>query len=211
MRHSRKLILLSVLSLLMWLVLHNLMPHTNAHYVILQSRQDTCGSASIATLLNSYLSCPTSEQEMMRLSGYTPGNEASLLDLQRAVMQKQYGAASCKMTLPALQQQLKTYSTPVIVRFHSPSPHFSVLLGMDTDSCYLADPSLGNIMISTRDMAKMWLIPGEQAGYALVVSSAKGVNVGRVRQVIGEVRADAHRSPLQTWCAGWIRKMEYGF
>ena len=60
-------------------------------------------------------------------------------------------------------------------------------------------------------MADMWLMPGENTGYALVVASASRANIGRMRQVIGELRSDAQRSFLQIWCAGLVRRMEYGF
>ena len=66
MRHFRTILtLLSVLGLLMWLLLGNFLPDINANYVVFQSRQNTCGPASVATLLNYYLACPTSEQEIM--------------------------------------------------------------------------------------------------------------------------------------------------
>ena len=61
-------------------------------------------------------------------------------------------------------------------------------------------------------MANMWLVPGEQTGYALVVASAKGVNVERVRQIVGEIRNEAQRSTPQTWFTGWVRQIQgYGF
>lgn len=212
MRHTRTVLsLLSLLGLLTWLLLRVIVPDINADYVVLQSRQDTCGPASAATLLNYYLNCPTTEAEMIRLSGSSHGGDSSLLDLQRAVGQKHCAAVSCKMTQAALQQQLQTFAVPIIVRFHSPSPHFSVLLGMDDAFCYLADPTLGNISLSKQDMADMWLVPGDQTGYALVASSEKGVNVVRMRQIVGALYAETQRFSLQSCCAAWVRRMEYGF
>lgn len=205
------LTLLCVFGASTWLLLSVIVPETDAEYVVLQSRQDTCGPASAATLLNFYLNCPTTEAEMIRLSGSSRGGDSSLLDLQRAVEQKHCAATSCKMTLAALQQQLETFAAPIIVRFHAPSPHFSVLLGMDADSCCLADPTLGNVILSRRDMARMWLVPGDQTGYALVVAPKKGVKVGRVRQVMGELHVRAQRLTPQAWCANWVRRVEYGF
>ena len=104
-----RLTLLSLLGLLTWMLLRVIVPDINADYVFLQSRANLCGPAAAATLLNFYLNLPSSEAEMIRLSGSSQGGDSSLLDLQRAVEQKHCAAVSCKMTPKTMQQQLNTF------------------------------------------------------------------------------------------------------
>lgn len=140
-------------------------------YVVTQSTSSDCGPAALATLLRYYLDIPTSEAEMIRLTQSNAKIGSTFLKLQQAAEAKGCSADSFRMTFETLKQQLSAYPGPVMVRTLLPQPHFSVLLAINNDSVYMADPSAGNIILSPKLFLSRWLFPGSDVGLVFIAAA----------------------------------------
>lgn len=127
-------------------------------HVVKQKLDYSCGAAALATLMSYYYGEQTSEQELLdlfdiQLEKLTPEqlerkkqSGFSLLDLKNVAQQKGYRAAGFRLSLAQLRQLV----APVIVYVHpSGYHHFAVLRGIAGDRVFLADPSRGNLRMST--------------------------------------------------------------
>ncbi|MDQ3775481.1 MAG: C39 family peptidase [Pseudomonadota bacterium] len=127
-------------------------------HVVRQHLDFSCGAAALATLMSYYYGEQTSEQELLdlldiQLEKLTPEQLArkkrsgfSLLDLKNVAQQKGYRGAGVQLSLA----QLRELVAPVIVYLHpSDYHHFAVLRGIAGDRVFLADPSRGNLRMST--------------------------------------------------------------
>ena len=172
-------------------------------YVITQSTPSDCGPAALATLLRFYCDVPTSEAEMARLTGVTESG-TTLLKLQQAVEAKGGQADSFRMTLATLQEQLKAYPMPVIVRTLQPEPHFSILLGWDGDRVLLADPAHGNLLMPKSVFLRQWLFPGAKEGFVFIATGPDGrINQERHAEIVARMKRQ-HRN-LQAMQAPLMR------
>ena len=78
---------------------------------------------------------------------------ASFEDMQRALPQFGFKAQG----FAASYEQLMKLRVPVIVYLrHRRDDHFSVLRGIDADTVWLADPSLGNRTYSREQFLDLW-------------------------------------------------------
>ncbi|MEE9424503.1 MAG: C39 family peptidase [Methylococcales bacterium] len=131
-------------------------------HVVKQQEDMSCGAAALTTLMSQYYGEKTTEKEILdilqvRIDKATDEEKArkkkngfSLLDLKYAAKQKGYDAAGFKLTL----EQLKQLKAPVVVYvepfgYH----HFAVLRGIAGDRVFLADPSRGNLRMTTAQFA----------------------------------------------------------
>lgn len=158
-------------------------------YVITQSTPSDCGPAALATLLRFYCDVPTDEAEMVRLTGANALIGTTFLKLQGAAEAKGCAADSFRMTLPTLQEQLKSYPMPVIVRTLLPEPHFSILLGWDGDRVLLADPAHGNLIMSKNAFLQRWFIPGTQEGFVFIATGPdEHINHERHTEIVAKMK-----------------------
>lgn len=143
--------------------------------VVLQSTPSDCGPAALATLLDRYLDIRTTEAEMVKLTGVVPEYGSTLLQLEKAATQKGCAADSFRMDWKTLQEQVASYPCPVIVRTLNPEPHFSLLLGVQGGSVFLADPAAGHIMLTEKAFLKRFIIPTTTTGYVFIAAGPEGV------------------------------------
>ncbi|RYG65599.1 hypothetical protein EON80_17050 [bacterium] len=148
--------------------------HAASNDIVLQSTPSDCGPAALATLLKVYLGVDTSEIELVKLTGSKPQFGTTMLQLEEAAAKKGCQADSYRMDWPTLKQQITTVPLPIIIRTLNPEPHFSLLLNVDGDTVYLADPSNGHIMLSEKDFLKRWLVPGYKTGYSFMAIGPEG-------------------------------------
>ena len=166
----------------------------DTRWVVTQSTPSDCGPAALATLLHYYCDVATSEAELVRLTGANARIGTTFLKLQQATEAKGGTADSFRMTLPTLQEQLKAYPMPVIVRTMGPEPHFSVLLGWDGDRVLLADPAHGNIILSQSAFLKRWFIPGTKEGFVFIATGPNEyVNQQRHADIVDKLKQQ-HRN-----------------
>ncbi len=130
--------------------------------IVKQSLDYSCGAASLATLLNEFYGESLSEADIL-LALDKSDLRASFADMQRALPQLGYRAVA----YAASYEQLTSLQVPVVVYLqHRGNEHFSVLRGIDAQTVWLADPSLGNRTYSREQFLAMWNTRGNDAGHA---------------------------------------------
>ena len=128
--------------------------------MIPQTRDYSCGAASLATLLRYYYGLNVTELETI-IGMFEHGNQQdikkvgfSLFDMKRYANALKYGADGFKV--PKVED-LKKLTIPVIVLIDTANyKHFVVVRRVDDRYVYIADPSWGNRKIPIDDFAKIW-------------------------------------------------------
>lgn len=120
--------------------------------VVKQDLDYSCGAASLATLLNAHYGRNVTEEELLKAMDKGDGR-SSFEDMARALGRFGFKAQG----FAASWEQLAKLRMPVIVYVkHRKDDHFSVLRGIDGDTVWLADPSLGNRTYSRGQFLEMW-------------------------------------------------------
>jgi uncharacterized protein len=131
--------------------------------IVKQDLDFSCGAASLATILNAYYGQNVTEQALLKAMDKGDGR-ASFDDMARALSQFGFRAQG----FAASWEQLKRLRMPVIVYVkHRKSDHFTVLRGIDEQTVWLADPSLGHRTYSQQQFLDMWLTRQDKAAPAL--------------------------------------------
>lgn len=130
--------------------------------VVKQDLDYSCGAASLATLLNEFYGQTLTEAEL--LEAMDKGDlRASFDDMQRALT----GFGFKAQGFAASWAQLRKLKMPVVVYLkHRKDDHFSVLRGIDENTVWLADPSLGNRTYSRAQFLAMWETRGDESEHA---------------------------------------------
>lgn len=120
--------------------------------IIKQDMDYSCGAASLATILNGFYGQSVTEEAL--LTAMEKGDmRASFDDMARALPQFGFKGVG----LAASFEQLVALKIPVVVYLkHRQDDHFSVVRGIDGDTVWLADPSLGNRRLSKAQFLAMW-------------------------------------------------------
>jgi len=120
--------------------------------IVKQDKDFSCSAASLATLLNEFYGQSVTEEALLKVMD--KGNlRASFEDMQRALPQFGFKAQG----FAASYEQLTKLKTPVLVYLkYRKDDHFSVLRGIDANTVWLADPSLGNRTYSREQFLEMW-------------------------------------------------------
>jgi predicted double-glycine peptidase len=120
--------------------------------VVKQDLDYSCSAASLATLLNEFYGQSLTEEALLK--AMDKGDlRASFEDMQRTLPQFGFKAQG----FAASYEQLMKLKAPVIVYLkHRKDDHFSVLRGIDANTVWLADPSLGNRTYSREQFLDMW-------------------------------------------------------
>jgi uncharacterized protein len=116
----------------------------------------SCGAASLATILREHYGMQVTEHDML-----APLNDSrmrmSFEDMQNILPNFSYRGIGYAATF----SQLMKIRIPVIVYLKSEnSEHFSVVRGIDENTVWLADPSLGNRTYSKAQFLKLWETQG---------------------------------------------------
>nr|WP_284046954.1 C39 family peptidase [Halomonas llamarensis] len=125
--------------------------------VVKQDLDASCGAASVATILNEHYGQSITEKEVLDAMGVLDEeNEdgmASFDDLANALTEFGFRGVGYAASF----NQLTQLKIPTIVYTkHRKNDHFSVLRGIDDDTVWLADPSLGNRTYSKYQFLDMW-------------------------------------------------------
>lgn len=125
--------------------------------VVKQNLDYSCGAASLATLLNEQYSMAITEEDVLRVM-YQGDTKASFEDMAFALSELGFRGIG----YAASYEQLTKLKIPVIVYTkHRKNEHFSVLRGIDNDTVWISDPSLGQITYSKHQFLKMWETRGD--------------------------------------------------
>jgi predicted double-glycine peptidase len=120
--------------------------------IVKQDLDHSCGAASLATLLNSFYGQEVTEAGLLR--AMNKGNlRASFEDMARVLPLFGFRAEG----FAASWEQLVRLKMPVVVYVQNrKDDHFTVLRGLNGDTVWLADPSLGNRTYSREQFLAMW-------------------------------------------------------
>lgn len=120
--------------------------------VVKQDLDYSCGAASLATILNEFYGQSVTEEGLLKVMD-KGDMRASFEDMQKALPQFGFRAIG----YAASYEQLLKIKIPVVVYLkHRKDDHFSVLRGIDKQTVWLADPSLGNRTYSREQFLEMW-------------------------------------------------------
>lgn len=120
--------------------------------IVKQDLDYSCGAASLATMLNSFWGQNVTEEALLKAMDKGDGR-ASFEDMAKALPKFGFRAQG----FAASWEQLTRLKMPVIVYVkHRKNDHFSVLRGINQDTVWLADPSLGNRTYSRQQFLAMW-------------------------------------------------------
>jgi predicted double-glycine peptidase len=123
-----------------------------------QNLDYSCGAASLATLLNEFYGQSVTEQELLDAM-QNDKLRASFEDMQKALPQFGFRAQGYAASF----EQLTKLKAPVVVYLkHRKDDHFSVLRGINQNTVWLADPSLGNRTYSKEQFLEMWNTRGDK-------------------------------------------------
>jgi predicted double-glycine peptidase len=158
-----------------------------------QSRDYSCGAASLATIMRYYYGLPVTELETI-IGMFKYGNQQdikkvgfSLYDMKRYANSLKYAAEGYK--IPKLSD-LQKLTIPVIALIETAQyKHFVVIRHVDERYVYIADPSWGNRKISVDEFKKIW--------NQNVIFAVQGPKVGKPEGLFVEKPASA--SEIATW------------
>lgn len=126
--------------------------------IVKQDLDYSCSAASLATLLNEFYGQSVTEEALLK--AMDKGDlRASFEDMQKALPQFGFKAQG----FAASYEQLMRLKAPVVVYLkHRKDDHFSVLRGIDENTVWLADPSLGNRTYSKEQFLEIWQTRGDK-------------------------------------------------
>lgn len=120
--------------------------------IVKQDLDYSCGAASVATILNEYYGQSVTEKKILKLMG-KEDMRASFKDMAKALTKLGFRGVGYAASF----DQLTSLKVPVIAYTkHRKSDHFSVIRGINGDTVWLADPSLGNRTFSKHQFLEMW-------------------------------------------------------
>lgn len=140
--------------------------------IVAQETEFSCGAAALATILNYHFGQRVTEneiveemkkggdQEQMRKKGF------SLLDIKKYAEKKGYKTGGFKLGI----ENIGNVQPPAIVLINTRNySHFTVLKKVVDNDVLLADPALGNRVMSLKEFARAWnnivlLIDGPKTG-----------------------------------------------
>lgn len=120
--------------------------------IVKQDLDHSCGAASMATILNEFYGRSVSELEILKMM--KKENMGASFDDMAKVLSK---IGFKGIGYAASFDQLSNLRIPVIVYTkHRKTDHFSVVRGINKETIWIADPSLGNRTYSKHQFLEMW-------------------------------------------------------
>ncbi|ELH6017520.1 C39 family peptidase [Campylobacter upsaliensis] len=141
--------------------------------VIRQNYEESCGAASLATLINILDDSNLTESDLLKaMSGqqlYT--DMVSFADLNDAVKKLGFQSKSYKIDRKILESII---SVPILVKIEDDPrfPHFVVIINHKGNYLQIFDPSYGEYISSKREFYSVW-DRYNKGGFALVVNPKK--------------------------------------
>ncbi|ELD4953447.1 C39 family peptidase [Campylobacter upsaliensis] len=141
--------------------------------VIRQNYEESCGAASLATLINILDDSNLTESDLLKaMSGqqlYT--DMVSFADLNDAVKKLGFQSKSYKIDRKILESIM---SVPILVKIEDDPrfPHFVVIINHKGNYLQILDPSYGEYISSKREFYSVW-DRYNKGGFALIINPKK--------------------------------------
>lgn len=139
--------------------------------LIRQSYEESCGAASIATLINNLDFKSISEKDALEQMGGDNKNlntdMVSFKQLQDAAVKLGYESKGYQIS----RELLNKLNIPVLVKIENDPryPHFVVVINHPGDFITVLDPSFGKYISSKNEFYSVW-DKNNQGGYALILA-----------------------------------------
>jgi len=139
--------------------------------VVRQNYEQSCGAASLATLINLLDNKNLSELDLLKLINqqelYT--DMVSFADLSQALEKLSYKAYAYKMNKEILDQLV---NIPMLVKIEDDPryPHFVVIINQKGNYLQVLDPSHGEYISSKKEFFNIW-DRYNKGGYVLIVAA----------------------------------------
>ena len=137
-------------------------PHVEIkHRNIVKQRYDfSCGSATVSTLFNYYLNEPLDEKEAIK-GLFEYGNKRniiknrgfSMLDIKKFANARGYKVLGYRTDLEGLVALGKPAIVTIVLGNYK---HYVIFRGVRKGRVFLADPALGNTILSIKEFEKIW-------------------------------------------------------
>ena len=137
-------------------------PQKDTAGIVMQSTDYSCGPAALATVLQN-MGFNSTEQELMVLAG-TDTSGTTMHGLAQAAQSKGLSATGMKLSVDELRPN------NIVHIILDGEGHYSVVREITNESVRLADPSLGNIVMSREKFNEIY------TGNALVITNPQEVN-----------------------------------
>jgi predicted double-glycine peptidase len=132
--------------------------------IVMQERDFSCGSASLATLFNYYLEAPVDEREIIEtllelnrqkgtLEKVIERKGFSLLDLKHFAEAKKFKSQGYRLDFDDLVRLGVPAIVPIIPHGYK---HFVVFRGVKDGRVFLADPAFGHVTQSVEEFKRDW-------------------------------------------------------
>nr|WP_290879552.1 cysteine peptidase family C39 domain-containing protein [Helicobacter sp.] len=135
--------------------------------VIRQKFEESCGAASLATLLNLFGIQQYQEQEILNVLNQKT-DMLSFQELQKAATILGYDTKGFQLSREVLQRT----AYPLLVRIENDPrfPHFVVIINFKGDFLKVLDPNFGEYISTKKEFYSIW-DRNHTGGYALVVTN----------------------------------------
>jgi predicted double-glycine peptidase len=143
-------------------IMQKVKPHVEIkHRNIVKQRYDfSCGSATVSTLFNYYLNDPIDEKEAIK-GLFEYGNKRniiknrgfSMLDIKKFANARGYKVLGYRTDLEGLVALGKPAIVTIVLGNYK---HYVIFRGVKKGRVFLADPALGNTILSVKEFEKIW-------------------------------------------------------
>lgn len=132
-----------------------------------QKFEESCGAASLATLLNLFGIKQYQEQDILRQLNQKT-DMLSFQELQRAAVSLGYDTRGFKLTREVLEKT----SYPLLVRIENDPrfPHFVVIINFQGDFLKVFDPNFGEYISTKKEFYSIW-DKDKSGGYTLLIAN----------------------------------------
>jgi predicted double-glycine peptidase len=159
-----------------------------------QEFDTSCGMATTTTLLSKYWGIPVVEADMYQeIIVEKEGNgeqdyTINFVNMGEYMLKYGIQAQAFKMDWDELVNTLEKGFSPIIVNYQFPTAHFVLLLHIERDHAYVADPARGLEIIDQKTFVKWY-----SGNVLLTASRAQQKNEGYIQNVIQETRQRHNR------------------
>lgn len=137
--------------------------------VVRQNYEESCGAASLATMINLIDNQKLSELDVLKVMSEKEltTDMVSFLDLEEAIKKLDFKSDSFRINEQVLN---KLINIPLLVKIEDDPrfPHFVIIINHKGDYLQVLDPSHGEYISSKREFYSIW-DREDKGGYALVV------------------------------------------
>lgn len=134
-------------------------------HIIAQTSSYSCGPATLADLITSYLGGQATKDEITLLAEqtdlYRVGNSdgaqgISMSGLRDAARDKGYRAVGYRMNWTDVPVLLERRGVPLLIHLRSPQPHFALIVAVVDDLIRLSHPPFGETVLHKDDLLDRW-------------------------------------------------------